>query len=138
MDNLEIAPIEEKKEDIKRYVMLIQHKNEKRGAEILHKLPNSKIELKALYLEALEKYDMEFDGSRMVDIFLVNKKAVHTIYEWTNWQTPISKVYSACMDAWLNDPKDRPYADPNETHEASFNDFIKPSEFTEYTTEYKA
>jgi len=138
MDNLEIAPIEANKEEIKRYVMLIQHKNEKRGAEILQSLPNNKVELKALYLQALENYDMEFDGSRMVDIFLVNKKAVDVIYEWTNWQMPISKVYSACIDAWLNDPKDRPYADPNETHKASFGDFIKPSEFTEYTTEYKA
>jgi len=136
MDNteiVEVTAIEENKQEIKRYVMLIQHKNEKRGAEILHKLPNSKIELKALYLEALEKYDMPFEGSRMVDIFLVNKKAVDVIHNWTNWKTPISKVYEACIDAWLNDPKTRPYADPKETHKASFTDFIKPSEFTEYT-----
>ena len=111
MDNteiIEITPIQENKQEIKRYVMLVQHKNEKRGAEILHKLPNSKIELKALYLEALEKYDMPFEGSRMVDIFLVNKKAVDIIHNWTNWKTPISKVYEACIDAWLNDPKTRP------------------------------
>jgi hypothetical protein len=135
MDNeqlVEITPQEEK-ESIKRFVMLFQHKNEKRGAEIMHKLPNNKIELKALYLENLEKHDMEFEGSKMVDIFLVDKTAVDIIYEWTNWQVSVAYVYEKCLDSWLNSKEDRPYAKPTDTFKASFTDFVKPADFTEYT-----
>jgi hypothetical protein len=133
MDNLEIAPIEENKAEIKRYVMLIQYKNERRAAEIMTKLPNNKIELKALYLENLEKNDMEFDGSKMVDIFLVNKSAVDAIYQWTNWQISIAYVYEVCLDSWLNDKENRPYAKSTDTFKGSFDDFVKPKDFQEYT-----
>ena len=136
MDNneiVEITPIEEKKEEVKRYVMLMQYKNEKRGAEIMTKLPNNKIELKALYLENIEKHDMDFDGAKMVDIFLVDKNAVDAIYQWTNWQISIAYVYEVCLDSWLNDKENRPYAKAGETHKGSFDDFVKPKEFTEYT-----
>jgi hypothetical protein len=133
MDNLEITPIEENKEEVKRYVMLMQYKNEKRGAEIMTKLPNNKIELKALYLENIEKHDMDFDGAKMVDIFLVDKNAVEAIYQWTNWQISIAHVYEVCLDSWLNDKANRPYAKPGDTYKGSFDDFVKPKDFTEYT-----
>ena len=136
MDNneiVEITPIEANKEHIKRYVMLIQYKNERRAAEIMTKLPNNKLELKALYLENLDKNDMEFDGSKMVDIFLVNKNAVDAIYQWTNWQISIAYVYEVCLDSWLNDKENRPYAKQGETYKGSFDDFVKPKDFTEYT-----
>jgi hypothetical protein len=136
MDNneiVEITPVEEKKEEVKRYVMLMQYKNEKRGAEIMTKLPNNKIELKALYLENIEKHDMDFDGAKMVDIFLVDRNAVDTIYQWTNWQISIAHVYEVCLDSWLNDKENRPYAKQGETYKGSFTDFIKPADFTEYT-----
>ena len=136
MDNnevVEITPVEEKKEEIKRYVMLIQYKNERRAAEIMHKLPNNKIELKALYLENLDKNDMPFDGSKMVDIFLVDKNAVEMIYQWTNWQTSVAYVYEVAIDSWLNNKADRPYAKSGETYKAGFDDFVKPKDFTEYT-----
>jgi hypothetical protein len=113
MDNteiVEITPVEANKEEIKRYVMLIQYKNERRAAEIMHQLPNNKIELKALYLENLDKNDMEFDGSKMVDIFLVDKNAVEMIYQWTNWQVSVAYVYEVANDSWLNNKEDRPYA----------------------------
>ena len=113
--------------------MLIQYKNERRAAEIMTKLPNNKIELKALYLENLDKNDMEFDGSKMVDIFLVNKNAVDAIYQWTNWQISIAYVYEVCLDSWLNDKENRPYAKAGETYKGSFDDFVKPKDFTEYT-----
>jgi hypothetical protein len=118
--------------------MLIQFKNERRAAEIMTKLPNNKIELKALYLENLEKNDMPFEGSQMVDIFLVDKNAVDTIYQWTNWQVSVAYVYEKCLDSWLNSKEDRPYAKNDETYSATFNDFVKPKDFTEYTQEYKA
>ena len=54
MDNTEITEVtavEEKKPSAKRYVMLMQHKNERRAAEILNQLPQSKLELKAIYLD---------------------------------------------------------------------------------------
>ena len=136
MDNneiVEITPVEEKKEEVKRYVMLMQYKNEKRGAEIMTKLPNNKIELKALYLENIEKHDMDFDGAKMVDIFLVDKNAVDMIYQWTNWQVSIAHVYEVCLDSWLNDKENRPYAKPGDTYKGSFDDFVKPKDFTEYT-----
>ena len=136
MDNneiVEITPVEEKKEEVKRYVMLMQYKNEKRGAEIMTKLPNNKIELKALYLENIEKHDMDFDGAKMVDIFLVDKNAVEAIYQWTNWQISIAHVYEVCLDSWLNDKENRPYAKPGDTYKGSFDDFVKPKDFTEYT-----
>ena len=135
MDNNEVVEItpQEETESIKRYIMLFQHKNEKRGAEIMHKLPNNKIELKALYLENIEKHDMEFDGTKMVDIFLIDKNAVETVYQWTNWQVSIAQVYEVCLDSWLNDKENRPYAKPGDTYKASFDDFVKPKDFTEYT-----
>lgn len=140
MDNNQIVEIavEENKESIKRFVMLMQHKNEKRGAEIMHKLPNNKIELKALYLENIQKHDMPFEGTQMVDIFFVDKRAVDVIYQWTNWEVSVARVYEKCIEAWLNDPADHPYAKPGETFKGSFNDFVKPTDFSEYTQEYKA
>ena len=99
----------------------------------MHKLPNNKIELKALYLENLDKNDMPFDGSKMVDIFLVDKNAVEMIYQWTNWQTSVAYVYEVAIDSWLNNKEDRPYAKSGETYKAGFDDFVKPKDFTEYT-----
>ena len=140
MENKEIVEItpQEEKESVKRYVMLMQHKNERRGSEIMQKLPHSKIELKALYLENIEKHDMPFEGTQMVDIFLVDKNAVEMIYQWTNWQVSVAHVYEVAIDSWLNNKEDRPYAKEGETYKASFTDFIKPADFTEYTQEYKA
>ena len=136
MDNTEITEvtaIEEKKPSAKRYIMLVQHKNEKRGAEILQKLPTSKLELKALYLQALENYNMEFEGSRMVDVFYIDRKAVNSVYEWTNFKCSISQVYADCISAWLNDPRENPYSKPGETFKATFGGYLKKSDFTEYT-----
>ena len=140
MENKEIVEItpQEEKESVKRYVMLMQHKNERRGAEIMHKLPNNKIELKALYLENIEKHDMPFEGTQMVDIFLVDKNAVDMIYQWTNWQVSVAHVYEVAIDSWLNNKEDRPYAKSTDTFKASFTDFVKPADFSEYTQEYKA
>ena len=140
MDNNEIVEItpQEEKESVKRFIMLFQHKNERRGAEIMHKLPNDKIQLKALYLENLEKHEMEFDGSQMVDIFLIDKNAVETVWKWTNWQVSVAHVYEKCLDSWLNSKEDRPYAKNDETYSATFSDFVKPKDFSEYTQEYKA
>jgi hypothetical protein len=135
MDNdqlVEITPQEEK-ESIKRFVMLFQHKNEKRGAEIMSKLPHNKIELKALYLENIEKHDMPFEDTKMVDIFLVDKTAVETIYQWTNWQVSVAHVYEVCLDSWLNNKEDRPYSKDGDTFKATFTDFVKPKDFKEYT-----
>jgi len=137
MDNseiIEVTAVEEKKPSAKRYIMLVQHKNEKRGADILQKLPTSKLELKALYLQALENYDMEFEGSRMVDIFYIDRKAVNSVYEWTNFQCSISQVYADCIAAWLNDPRENPYAKSGETFKATFGNYLKKSDFTEYTS----
>ena len=140
MDNNEVVEItpQEEKESIKRYVMLMQHKNERRGAEIMHKLPHNKIELKALYLENIEKHDMPFEGTQMVDIFLVDKNAVDMIYQWTNWQVSVAHVYEVALDSWLNNKEDRPYAKQGDTFKAGFDDFVKPKDFSEYTQEYKA
>ena len=136
MDNVEITeitPIEEKKEEIKRYVLLMQHKNERRGAEILHELPKSKLELKAIYLDCLERAGLEYDGTRLVDIFYIDKKAVDSVYEWTNFKCSISQVYADCISAWLNDPRENPYSKPGETFKATFDGYLKKSDFTEYT-----
>jgi hypothetical protein len=136
MDNteiVEVTTVEEKKPSVKRYIMLVQHKNEKRGADILQKLPTSKLELKALYLQALENYNMEFEGSRMVDIFYIDKKAVDSVYQWTNFQCSISQVYADCISAWLNDPRENPYSKPGETFKATFGGYLKKSDFEEYT-----
>ena len=136
MDNTEITEVtavEETKPSAKRYIMLVQHKNEKRGAEILQKLPTSKLELKALYLQALENYDMPFEGSRLVDIFYIDRKAVNSVYEWTNFKCSISQVYADCIQAWLNNPAESPYSKPGETFKATFGNYLKKSDFTEYT-----
>jgi hypothetical protein len=135
MDNNEVVEItpQEETESVKRFVMLMQHKNEKRGAEIMHRLPNDKIQLKALYLENIEKHDMPFEDTKMVDIFLVDKNAVEVIYQWTNWQVSVAHVYEVAIDSWLNNKEDRPYSKPGDTFTATFNDFIKPADFTEYT-----
>jgi hypothetical protein len=137
MDNTEIVEattVEEKKPSIKRYVLLMQHKNERRAAEILNQLPKSKLELKAIYLDCLDRAGLEYDGTRMVDIFYVDKKAVDSIYEWTNFQCSISQVYADCISAWLNDPRENPYSKPGETFKATFgNNYLKKSDFTEYT-----
>jgi len=136
MDNseiIEVTAVEEKKPSAKRYIMLVQHKNEKRGADILQKLPTSKLELKALYLQALENYNMEFEGSRMVDIFYIDRKAVNSVYEWTNFKCSISQVYADCISAWLNDPRENPYSKAGETFKATFGNYLKKSDFTEYT-----
>jgi hypothetical protein len=133
MDNKEIAKVEEKKPSPRRYVALMQYKNERRGAEILNQLPQSKLELKAIYLDCLERAGLEYDGTRLVDIFYIDKKAVETIYLWTNFQCSVANVYADCISAWLNDPKEHPYAKPGDTYKGSFNDFIKPEDFTEYT-----
>jgi len=137
MDNteiIEVTAVEEKKPSAKRYIMLVQHKNEKRGAEILQKLPTSKLELKALYLQALENYNMEFEGSRMVDIFYIDRKAVNSVYEWTNFKCSISQVYADCIAAWLNNPAESPYSKPGETFKATFGNYLKKSDFQEYTS----
>jgi hypothetical protein len=136
MDNTEIVEattIEEKKPSVKRYVLLMQHKNERRAAEILNQLPKSKLELKAIYLDCLEKAGLEYDGTRMVDIFYIDKKAVDSIYEWTNFQCSISQVYALAIAAWLNDPRENPYAKAGETFKATFGNYLNKSDFTEYT-----
>ena len=129
----EVTAVEEKKPSAKRYVMLMQHKNERRAAEILHQLPQSKLELKAIYLDCLERAGLEYDGTRMVDIFYIDRTAVNSVYEWTNFQCSISQVYADCISAWLNDPRENPYAKSGETFKASFGNYLKKSDFTEYT-----
>jgi len=136
MDNseiIEVTAVEEKKPSAKRYILLMQHKNERRAAEILQQLPKSKLELKAIYLDCLEKAGLEYDGTRMVDIFYVDKKAVDSIYEWTNFKCSVSQVYADCISAWLNDPRENPYSKPGETFKATFGNYLKKSDFTEYT-----
>ena len=135
MENKEITEVtpQEEKKSVKRYVMLMQHKNERRAAEILHQLPQSKLELKAIYLDCLEKAGLEYDGTRLVDIFYIDKQAVESIYLWTNFQCSISQVYADCIAAWLNDPRENPYAKSGETFKATFGNYLKKSDFTEYT-----
>ena len=131
---VEVTPQEEKKPSAKRYVLLMQHKNERRAAEILNQLPQSKLELKAIYLDCLERAGLEYDGTRLVDIFYIDRAAVNSVYEWTNFQCSISQVYADCISAWLNDPRENPYAKPGETFKATFGNYLKKSDFTEYTS----
>ena len=109
---------EEPKKPIERYVALLQYKQELRGAEILHDLPKDKNEFKALMLQWIASAGMP-EGTELAEIFLIDKSAVDTVYNWTMWQCSIEDVYRVCIDSW----KIKKYEIDLSEYRATFNDF---------------
>ena len=85
---------------IKRYVALLQYKNEQRGAEIMEALPKNEKELRAIKMVLCEQAGMPFE-SAIAEIFVVDERAVDVIADWTNWKVSIEEVYKVCLDSWL-------------------------------------